>query len=292
MLNDIKIFIQVAGLNSFSKAAKKLNLAPPIVTRHIAKLEKELGVKLFHRSTRLVSLTEAGKLFYENAPQLLDIYHRSVKQIKSFGKEIVGDLKVGLPHAISHLHVIPALPKLLKKHPNLNVEIVTGNHLLDFLSSGFDVIIHCGNLQDSNFYAKKLGEWSKITCASPAYFKQNKTPEAPFDLKHHVCLDHFDNHHGQWMYWVDGKSEAISIDGKIQVNSSLDLRQAALAGMGIIYLPSFVVNKDLKCGQLKPLLEKYQAPKLPMYAVYPSKQYLSAKTKAFMDFLGSLSLTD
>lgn len=292
MLNDAEIFIQVAELKSFSKAAKKLNLAPPIVTRHIAKLEKELAIRLFQRSTRHVSLTEAGKLFYEHALQLLEIYQHSVKQVKSFGKEIIGTLKIGLPHTISQLYVIPALNHFLKKYPGLRVEIVTGNHLLDLLSNGFDLIIHCGEIHDSRFHAKLLGQWSKITCASPDYLKKNKAPKTPFDLKQHRCLDHFDNIDRRWRYLIEKTPQAVPVEGCLSINSSLGLKEAALSGMGITYLPNFVVKKELASGELKPLLEKYQLPALNMYVIYPSKQYLSQKTKAFIEFLEALGLAD
>jgi LysR family transcriptional regulator for bpeEF and oprC len=292
MLKDAEIFIQVVELKSFSKAARKLKLSAPIVTRHIAKLESELGVRLLQRNTRQVSLTEAGALFYENCLSLLHIYTVSLKQVRSLSHEIVGTLKIGLPMSISYFFVTAFLDKFLKKYPNLKIDIVNGNHLIDLLSSGFDLVLHCGELADSNLYCKKIGEWSKVTCASPKYLKAQGTPKNPEDLRHHNCLDHYDNRDQTWKYIINDELKPIPVHGNIRSNTSMDLKNLAVSGLGIAYLPSFTIRDEINSGKLKPILTSYQVPALSMQAVYPSGRYLSQKTRVFIDFLATLPLVD
>ena len=292
MLGDAEIFVTVVETGGFSKAARKLKSSTPIITRHIAKLEKELNVRLLQRNTRQVSLTEAGALFYESCLSLLRTYSLSLKELKSLSHELVGTIKIGLPTSISYQHVTPALNQFIKKYPDLRIEIVNGNHLIDLLSSGFDLIIHCGELADSNFYSKKLGEWTKVTCASPKYLKSYGTPKTPDDLHKHNCLDHYDNRSSSWKYIIDNKTQLISVNGNIQSNTSMDLKNLAASGLGIAYLPSFVVRKELADGTLKSFLNDYQVPPLNMYAVYPNSRFLNKKTKLFMDYLAMIGLVD
>lgn len=291
MLEDAEIFVSVVENQSFSKAARKLKLSAPIITRHIAKLENNLGIRLLQRNTRQVSLTEAGALFYENCITLLNTYTIALKQVKSFSNEIVGTLKIGLPSSISHLYITSHLNQFIKKYPNLKIDIVIGNHLIDLLSSGFDLVIHCGELADSNLYSRKLGEWTKVTCAAPSYFKKFSTPKTPDDLQKHNCLNHYDNVDSTWKYVVNNTIKSIAINGNIRSNSSMDLKNLALSGLGIVYLPSFTVKNELAEGKLKSILTSYQVPPLSMYAVYPSNRFLSPKARIFMEFLSTLHMT-
>lgn len=292
MFEDTQVFISVVETGGFSKAAKKLGYSTPVVTRRIARLEQELGVRLLQRNTRHVSLTEAGTIFHESCRELLQNYAASIKQVKNLTNNLVGTLKIGLPSAISHLHITRNLNDFLCKHPDLRVHIVNGNHLFDLLSSGFDLIVHCGELPNTNYYYKKLGDWTKVTCASPDYLKHHGTPKTPEDLAAHNCLDHYDNSNNTWKYIVENKQHLIPVCGTIRINSSMDLKNLAVAGMGIVYLPSFVMKQELAAGKLKSILQEYQPSPLGMYVVYPSKHFLNTKTKLFIDFLLSLTMTD
>jgi LysR family transcriptional regulator for bpeEF and oprC len=292
MLEDIEIFINVVEQMSFSKAARKLKLSAPIVTRHIAKMESHLGVRLLQRNTRQVSLTEAGALFYENCLNLLHTYSASVKQVRSLSHEVVGTLKIGLPASISYFFITTFLHQFIKKYPNLKIDIVNGNHLIDLLSSGFDLVIHCGELSDSSLFCKKIGEWSKVTCASPKYLKSKGTPKNPEDLRHHNCLDHYDNRDNTWKYLIKDEMQAAQVNGNIRSNTSMDLKNLAVSGLGIVYLPSFTIREEIKMGTLKPILTSYQVPALSVYAVYPSGRYLSNKVKLFIGFIKTLGLVD
>ncbi len=288
MLEDIEIFCLVAKHKSFSKAALELHISPSITTRRLARLERKLDVRLMNRTTRLVTLTEAGQLYYDEVRALLESLELSNRNIKSIKKDINGVIKIGLPVSISHFYVTPQLHKFLNRFPGLKVHIVHGNHLLGLLSNGFDLVMHCGELPDSSFHYKKLGIWQKIICASPEYLEKNGTPIHPDDLKHHNCLDHVDNYDFTWLFQEKAKVKKILITGNACINSSIDLCNLAVSGLGIVYLPSFTEKHRLETGELVSILDCYQPPSLPMYLVYPTDQYLSQKVRVFMDFMTKL----
>ncbi|MBA2710227.1 MAG: LysR family transcriptional regulator [Tatlockia sp.] len=288
MLEDIEIFCLVAKHKSFSKAALELHISPSITTRRLARLERKLDVRLMNRTTRLVTLTEAGQLYYDEVRALLESLELSNRNIKSIKKDINGVIKIGLPVSISHFYVTPQLHKFLNRFPGLKVHIVHGNHLLGLLSNGFDLVMHCGELPDSSFHYKKLGIWQKIICASPEYLEKNGTPIHPDDLKHHNCLDHVDNYDFTWLFQEKAKVKKILITGNACINSSIDLCNLAVSGLGIVYLPSFTVKHKLQTGELVSILDCYRPPSLPLYLVYPTDQYMSQKVRVFIEFMRKL----
>lgn len=287
MFEDISAFCACAEHKSFSRAAKQLGVSAAVVTRRIARLEKVLDAQLLLRTTRLVTLTEAGQVFYAEVRDILQALEASKKTVKSFNQEITGTLKIGLPASIGHLYVSSAIVKFSRQYPQLKIQMVQGNHLLDLLRNGFDLVVHCGELPDSNFYYQKLGDWKKIICAAPSYIKKHGIPKIP-DFRQHHCLDHYDNFQPTWRFKINGKLKEVPINANIYANSSLDLKNLAKSGLGIAYLPSFTVYQEIKDGHLISILEKYQPPVLGMYAVYPSHKYLTKKTKLFLEFLADL----
>ena len=180
-IEQLKAFCAIYENNSLSAAARQLVISTPMMTRHLQHIESELGVVLFHRSTRALNATEAGDLFYHQAQELIQQYDSSIAALKSLSTHVSGTLKIGLPASINQLWITPTLHKLCKTYPDLSIRLVNGNHLLDLLSEGFDVIIHCGALPDSGLYYQKLRDWHKITCATPRYLKKHGTPQQPGD---------------------------------------------------------------------------------------------------------------
>lgn len=285
MFEDIAIFCAIVKASGFAKAAKELKLSTSIVTRRLARLEQTLGVRLMHRTTRQVSLTSAGRLYYEEVSPILEALQASNRNVKSLSQEITGTLKIGVPVSISQLYVTQQLQPFLAHHPQLVIHMVTGNHLLDLLEEGFDLIVHCGELPDSTFHYKKVGLWEKITCAAPEYLKRHGTPQQPEDLVQHNCLDHADNVKRTWRFQSNGKTKNVPIQGNVRVNGSMDLCNLAKNGLGIAYLPSFSVAPALKSGALISILDTYRPNALGMYLVYPSNKYLSHKTQVLIEFM-------
>lgn len=288
MLEKMKIFTKVIEKNGFRKAAKALGISTPVVTKRINQLETELAVKLIQRSTRTLAITEAGQLFYERSKEIIRSLETTKSAIKSLKTEISGTVKISLPHAINHLYFAPALPAFLKKYPLINIEVVQGNHLLSLLDKSFDLVMHCGELPDSNFHYKKLGEWEKITCASPSYLRKFGKPKSPVELEKHNCIDHADNLDNTWQYQSNQKIHWQHITGNIKINNSNDLKQLALSSVGIAYLPSFIVSSELKNKTLIPILQDYRPRSLGIYLVYPSKQFISKKTQLIINFMSEL----
>ncbi len=288
MLEDIEVFCAIAKHKSFSKAARALHISTSIATRRLARLEKKLDVSLFHRTTRQVTLTEAGRLYFDDVKNLMDGLEAANQNVKSIRKEVSGVIKVGVPVSISHMYVTEHLHEFVKRYPKLRVHLVTGNHLLDLLENGFDVVMHCGELPSSSLHYKKLGMWDKVTCASPLYLQEHGTPIIPEDLAQHNCLDHADNFHVTWRFQDKGKTKEIAVSGNACVNSSIDLVNLAVNDMGIVYLPSFVVAEALKTGKLVSILDAYRPPALPRYMVYPTHQYICQKVKTFIDFMSEI----
>ncbi|MDF1759071.1 MAG: LysR family transcriptional regulator [Coxiellaceae bacterium] len=284
-IESLIAFCIIYELGSLTQAAKKIGISTPKMTRQLQQLESDLNTKLFHRSTRALNATEAGELFYQQTKELLLQYEASLNSLQTLTTTVSGTIKIGLPASISQLWITPTLQHLSEKYPELKFKLVIGNHLLDILSDGFDLIIHCGKLPDSGFYFQKLRDWHKITCASPTYFKAHGTPKHPDELSKHNCLDHYDNFSNTWSYIIDDKQSAVFIEGNARANSSMDLKNLALSDMGIVYLPSFTVIDAIKAKKLKPILHKYTADKYAMYAVYPSKKEISKKLQVVLDYL-------
>ena len=285
MLENMVTFVRVIDLQGFRKAAKDLGISTPVVTKRINDLEANLATKLIQRSTRKLSITEAGSIFYAHCKEITQAVDTAKLAMSSMKHEISGTIKIGIPNSMNQLYLIPALPKLLKKYPSINIEISQGNHLLTMLDKGFDVVLHCGELPDSAYHYKKLGEWEKITCASPAYLKKHGTPVSIHQLASHNCLDHVDNRSHSWRYQEAEKTCLQSISGNIRANSSVDLKLLALSGLGIVYLPSFTVWEELKNKSLVRILKKFEPKPLGMYIVYPSKQFMSKKTGIIIEFI-------
>lgn len=288
MLEEIKTFCEVVKQHSLVKAAEKLGMSPPMVTRHLQQLEAELKVQLLHRTTRCINVTEAGDLFYQQALEILIHFDAGKRAVESVSEQVVGTLKIGVPTSIAQLWLVPALKYFYKQFPDVTVDIISGNHLINVITSGFDIVIHCGTLPDSSFYSRKIRDWKKIICASPTYFKKYGKPKHPQDLEQHHCLDHSDNRFNTWGFMINGKHEEVFVNGPIKSSSSIDLKNLSVEGLGLVYLPDFTVLHDIKAKKLVSVLDQFQPTPLGLYAIYPSKQYLSQKTKVMLDFMTEL----
>lgn len=301
MIKEIQCFCKVADLGGLAKAARALNVSTPMMTRHINKLEKELGVRLFQRTTRHISLTAAGEHFYTHAEAIIEHYQSGKKTINSLTSQATGHLKIGLPTSISQLWLTPALKKFYMRHPDVNVSLLNGNYLLNMLSDGFDFVIHCGELPDGNYYAKKIKDWRKLVCATPEYWQQYGIPQKPEELSAHNCLDHFCNYthpdyyvcseqnysalERSWPMQINNKLCKIPINGNTKADSSMALRKLALSGLGVVNLPDFVVADCLRDGHLQVVLKDYQPAPLGMYLVYTSQSRMSYTMQIMMEFI-------
>lgn len=289
MIKQMKSFRMVVTKGGFRAAAKELNISPALVTKHINALEHKLNAVLLKRNSRNITLTIQGKIFYNNVIQLLKKYDLCIHQQVSMLKDISGQLKVGVPHSINNLILLPKLNKFIKKYPNIDLELISGNHSVELFSHGYDLAIHCGNLPNSDLYFTKLGYWRKKTCLTKKYMNEHGTPKSPADLENYNCLVHFANRTNTWKYVVNKLEVDIAVKGNIIINNSLDILKTSSENIGICYLPDFTVSQELEKGDLITVLNEFMPPPLPMYIVHIHKN-LSAKEKAFIDFVKSLNI--
>jgi DNA-binding transcriptional LysR family regulator len=289
MIDSMKVFCMVVKKKGFRAAASELGMSPAMVSRHVTKLEFELKTSLLKRNTRSLTLTGSGLSFYKSCGKIVNLYDQCMHQVSSDNKAVSGNLKVGIPHSISQLHVIPALKQFHTDYPDITLDIISGNHSLELFSHGYDLALHCGPLPDSALYYTLIGYWRKYTVASPEYLENHGTPQHPDNLDSHQCLAHFDNRARTWQYILDKENVDVPVFGQTRINNSLDLCHMALGGLGIAYLPDFTVGDMLTSGKLVSVLDSYMPPPLPMYVVHINPKP-SKREQVFIDFIKTLSL--
>lgn len=285
MLEDIQIFAAIAQHQSFSKAAERLGMSTSVMTRRLARLEKHLGVHLISRTTRRLHLTDAGQLFFAEIDEILKSLETAKDVVRNLTQGVNGTVKVGIPANFCTLYLTKVLHQFLTKYPRISLQIVTGANFLDLAAKGFDVVLHCGTLPDSSFYAKKIGSWKKILCATPQYLAKNGIPKTLDDLRNHNCIDDYNNFERTWEFLQDNVLQKIMIDGNVRIEGKLDIKNLILNDVGIAYLPKFIIQAELQSGQLVPVLESLHSPEFNSYIVYANNKFLTKKTQVFIDFL-------
>ena len=281
----IPVFVAVVENSGFSAAARTLGISKSAVSKRINKLEAQLGVRLLHRTTRKLSLTEAGERYFEHASRALAAAGQAEDAVTELQGEPQGNLKISSPMSFGRLHVAPLIPKLLQRHPKLQIDLVMDDRKVDLVAGGFDVAIRAGNLPDSTLIARKLAPLRQVLCASPDYVDRYGRPGTPAELSSHNCvLYSYSSDANEWTLIGEGGPENVTVSGSYQVNNSEALLEALREGVGIGRLPTFVAGPDLKTGRLVTLFESYRIPEFTIYAVFPERQYLPAKVRAFLDF--------
>ncbi|WP_444912952.1 LysR family transcriptional regulator [Microbulbifer sp. PAAF003] len=281
----IPIFVTVAETGGFSPAAKLLGISKSAVSKRVTQLELRLGVKLLHRTTRKLSLTEAGEHFYEHAR----IAYKSAKDAQDAVLQLQGEprgrLRINAPMSFGRLHLAPLIPVFMKRYPEISIDMILDDKVVDLVGEGFDIAIRGGDLPDTSLIARKLAPLKSVLCASPSYLKEFGEPTELEQLTAHNCLIFtYSRDVKEWGFIKDNHLHTIEVKGNYQVNNSEALREALLHGVGIGRLPTFVAGPDIEAGKLIPLFEEYQMPAKSIYAVFPERQFMPAKVRAFIDF--------
>ncbi len=284
----MRILARVVDAGSFSAAARKLNVAPSSVSRQINELEAELGVRLFHRTTRKLSLTEAGQIYYERAARIIMEVDEARLAISELGSP-TGILRVTCPTGIGRELVVTAIPRFLDRYPGIRIVLSMTDYVVDLVESEIDVAIRIGRLQDSSLKARKIGESRRVVCASPKYLKRAGEPLSPDDLERHNCIT-FRDHPGQNVWKFRNKKSGLTearVTGNLFAKSADALVAAAVAGMGLVLLPDWNMGTELRQKQLKVVLPDYDAvPKSsPAWAMHSHQRHVPPKIRAFIDFL-------
>ncbi len=286
-LETIRTFVQVVQAGSFKEGAQRLGLSAALASKYVARLEERLGVRLLNRTTRSLSLTEAGAAYLQRSRQLLDDFEELEAVVQETTAQAKGTIRLSAPHTFGEQYLADAICDFLAQNPEVSVRMELNDRYVDIVEEGFDLAIRIGSLQDSSLYARKIGQTQRLLCAAPAYLERRGRAKTVQELPEHDCI--IDTNQAQphlWsFYGVDGTVEQVEINGRLQVNSALAVRQALLKGLGVAFVPAFAVREELQNGQLEVLLGASQMPSIGIYALYPHTRHLTLKVRLLIDFL-------
>lgn len=278
----ISEFVAVAEAESFTAAASRLGISTAQVSRQVGALEARLDVKLFYRTTRKVSITETGQVYYNHCRQVLDGLAEAERAITDLHRTPRGRLNLTAPVTYGENRIAPLVNDFVLRYPALQVRLKLTNQLLDLVAESYDLAIRLGELEDSSMMARRLASRTHYTCASPGYLAAQGTPHTLAELDSHNCLQ---GTIGYWRFQEQGTSRHIRVKGNLRCNSGWSLVDAARKGMGIIQLPDYYVGADLRAGQLVSVLDGYRAPDDGIWAIYPQNRHLSPKVRLLLDHL-------
>jgi len=285
-LTNMRAFTKVVSRGSFSEAAREMRLSRSAVSKYVIDLEAELGVQLLNRTTHSVAPTDAGQRYYERCLAVLADVEDAELSLSQLQVEARGVLRINAPMSFGTLHIGRAVADFMGRHPALRIDLVLSDQPLDTVQEGFDVTVRLTDAPPPNLIARKIMAAPRVLCASPAYLERAGVPEHPRALRDHLCLNYGHLATGpQWKltgpdgdHWIQAPWSLCSNNGEV-------LRDAALAGRGIVLLPTFIVGPYLEDGSLRAVLADYRSPEMSVYALYPPTRYIPFKLRAFIDFL-------
>lgn len=280
--DGLEEFTLVAETGRFSEAARRLEMSSSHVSRQIARLEERLQTRLFYRSTRTVTLTEAGKIFLPHCQHLLDARNEALKAVRDLSSEPRGLLRMTCSVAYGEDFIMPRVNEFLERYPQLRVEMTLTNQRLDLVQGSYDLAIRLGRLPDSSLVATRLAARQLYLCAAPGYIERHGAPHSLSELPRHNCLIGSDDH---WSFRQNGRDLSVRVQGNWRCNSGRSVLEAALRGLGLCQLPDYYVTEHLERGTLRPLLSHLQPPDAGVWAVYPQQRNLSPKVRGVIDHL-------
>lgn len=286
-LSALGAFCRVVEAGSFTAAAAQINVSHTVLSKQVRHLEGLLGAQLLNRTTRRIALTEAGQTYYQRARRILDDLAEADLAVNQHQATPRGTLRINAPMAFGTLDLAWWLPRFMICYPEIKIDLVCNDRFVDLIEEGFDVALRLArNLPDSTLMAKKLATCPTVLVASPSYLQQHGTPQLPTDLLEHNCMVYTTAARPQeWTFHhPNGDVQTISVSGSFQANTSVALRSAALAGVGLATAAAFIVQEDIARGALIPVLANYPTPPRDLVAVYPHNRHLSPKVRAFIDF--------
>ncbi|ATG40681.1 LysR family transcriptional regulator [Phaeobacter piscinae] len=285
-IGAIPVFVAVAETGGFAAAARQLGITKSAVSKRIGNLEAHLGMQLFHRSTRSMSLTEAGEIYLSHAVQALGSAREAEDAVTAMRGQPAGRLRVNAPMSFGWLHVAPLIKDFLEHHPGITLDLTMDDRVADLVEAGFDMAIRAGTLPDSALIARRLAPIHSVLAAAPEYLAQAGTPKHPEDLLHHSCLHYsYSRDPREWLLHGAEGEIRVRTKGRLRVNNSEALCTALIDGLGIGRLPTFVAGAHLAAGRLVQVLPAYALPEQSLYAVFPERRHMPAKVRAFADFL-------
>lgn len=285
-LLGMRTFITVVNTGSFTAAADRLGVSKALTSKYLNQLEQRLGVRLLNRTTRHLRLTEVGQVYYARCQPLLEALDELEAAIQDRQESPQGRLSITAPQTFGEGYLAPAMAPFLKQYPQVTVELNLTDRFVNLLEEGFDLGLRIGDLADSSLVARRLASIRIITCAAPWYLEQQGTPTHPRELGAHTCvIDTNIDMLARWFYRIDGEQRSIEVGGPFRANSARAVRELVIAGVGIGRCPDYAVADAVRDGRLCRLLQNYESIEYGLYVVYPHRQYLAAKVRAFIEFL-------
>lgn len=282
----LRTFVSVVEKGSFAAAAEALRLSRAMVTKHVADLETHLGARLLNRTTRRLSLTEAGAGFLARSEEILELLDEAERAAAAATARPSGVLQVNAPMSFGVLHLADAVSTYHRKFPEVSADLTLNDRIVDLVEEGFDVAVRIATLKDSGLMARRLAPCRLAVAASPDYLDQHGRPADPGDLKEHHCLPYtYASEKDVWHFERAGKVRRVKVSGPMRSNNGQALTRAAIDGMGVILQPTFILSPAIRSGELEVLLPDWTLPDLGIYAVWPHSRHLSAKVRSFVDFL-------
>jgi DNA-binding transcriptional LysR family regulator len=285
-MDDREVFFSVVEANSFAAAAQRLETTPASVSRHVKALEQRLGVRLLQRTTRKLSLTEAGEHYYREGRRLLQELDGLEEELTAAARELQGQLRIVAPMSFGQRRLAPVVAHFARLHTRLRISLILEDRETDLFDEAADLAIRIGYPADSSMIMRTIAPIPRYACASPEYLKRRGYPESPEDLLHHDCL-HYNliSEREEWTFRGDDGETTLAIKGNFCSNNGDVLAEAAMQGLGIALLPNFIVEQTLEQGRLVKVLENYARAPMTLFALYPSRRHVPAKTHRFLEYL-------
>jgi DNA-binding transcriptional LysR family regulator len=283
---EMKVFAGVVEAGSFTRASAVLGMSKAAVSRHVAELETRLGVRLLHRTTRKLSPTTEGEIFFARCRELLGNLDEAEAEISERSGQASGLLKVNVPVTFGLMYLAPLWPAFLARHPKLELDISLSDRVVDLVEDGFDLALRIGQLPSSSLISRKLAVTRLLACAAPAYLARRGAPAVPGDLVGHDVISYSLFSTGEnWTFSGPPGEVTVKVVPRVRTNSGDTCRAFALAQQGIILQPSFIVGPDLAQGALQEIMPGYRSSELGIYAVYASRKFVSPKVRLLIDYL-------
>lgn len=286
---SMRIFAKVVEASSFTAAAATLGISTSMVSQHVKQLETRLGGQLLNRTTRRMSLTEVGRAYYERCKRLLSDLEEAEAAVGRMQVAPQGDLRVNATPVFGALHLAPAIADFTARYPSISIELMLSDRIVDLVDEGFDIAVRTEPLPDSSLVARQIASCRIVICGAPAYFKKHGVPRTPDDLASHNFLVFTGTSYMRAWRLGSSKAETLEVPlrGNLRSNNAAVLLLGALTGQGLVGMPTYLVSDALQSGQLRTVLDEYAPPPLSIRAVYPHSRHLSAKVRAFVDFLAA-----
>lgn len=285
-LTGMVVFARVVEAQSFTAAAAQLGMSRSAVSKTIAALEDRLGARLLNRTTRRLALTEVGQAFYERSARIVAEAEEAERAVTRLQVAPRGTLRVNAPVSFGILHLGPALALFMKRYPELRVDIRLNDGMVDLIEEGYDVAVRIAALPDSSLVARRLADNHMVVCAAPAYWERRGRPRQPSELARHACITYAHQRSpNEWPFAGPDGRFAVRVEGPLMSDNGDLALAAAVAGLGVVVLPCFLCGAALASGKLEPVLCDWMPPPSGIHAVYPHGRHLSAKVRAFIDFL-------